>query len=267
MNVPSAEYKARYIQDKLQAAARQHNVRILLALESGSRAWGFPSSDSDYDVRMIYARNMQEYLSIEQQRDVIETDLVDDAFLGVPLDLNGWDLRKTLQLALKSNAVVVEWLVSPIIYMSDSVVVTKLLQFASSVADLDTFQYHYDHLARHAWEDIIQSSGSVKLKKYFYVLRPAIALAWIRRFGKVPPMNIAQMMADLELPENVSNVIKRLIEEKAAATEADLTARQDCLDEFLAKILAGNTLEKPGRTEIGHDKLDAANRLFLEIIR
>lgn len=267
MNVPSIEEKTRYIQDKLQDAARRHNVRILLAIESGSRAWGFPSADSDYDVRMIYARNTQDYLAIEQKRDVIETDLVDDAFLGVPLDLNGWDLRKTLQLALKSNAVVVEWLVSPIVYMADSTAVAKLLQFASSIADLHAFQYHYDHLARHAWEDISQSSGPVKLKKYFYALRPALALTWIRRFGKAPPMNIAQMMAELELPENVASAIQRLIEGKAKATEADLIDRQTHIDEFLEKILTGKTLEKSGRAEIDQGKSDAANRLFLEIIR
>src|ERR1700722_1474100 len=109
----------RYIQNKLEELAQTHNIKILLAIESGSRAWGFPSKDSDYDVRFIYSRPINDYLSIELPKDVIVTEITDDPFLGVPYDASGWDIRKTLQLALKSNSVLIEWLRSPVVYMAN----------------------------------------------------------------------------------------------------------------------------------------------------
>ena len=100
-----------YIRQQLLNLATREKVRILFAIESGSRAWGFPSADSDYDVRFVYARPRSDYASIREFRDVIETPLVHDAILCVPLDLNGWDVRKALRLALHSNPVLHEWLV------------------------------------------------------------------------------------------------------------------------------------------------------------
>lgn len=79
-------------------------MRFLIAVESGSRAWGFPSPDSDYDIRFIHIHPRDWYLSLQPGRDVIERPIIDN------IDLNGWDLRKALGLLLKSNAVVSEWL-------------------------------------------------------------------------------------------------------------------------------------------------------------
>ena len=49
------------IQEKLHEIEKRENCRILLAVESGSRAWGFASPDSDYDVRFIYVRDKESY--------------------------------------------------------------------------------------------------------------------------------------------------------------------------------------------------------------
>ncbi len=99
------------VEARLAALEREHEVRVLYAVESGSRAWGFPSPDSDFDIRFIYAHEPEWYLSVLEGRDVLETPLDD---LG--LDVSGWDLRKTLRLFLKSNPALYEWLVSPIVY-------------------------------------------------------------------------------------------------------------------------------------------------------
>ena len=72
--------------NRLQELEAENNVKILYACESGSRAWGFPSATSDYDVRFIYLRPVEWYLSIEQKRDVIEYPVEND------LDISGWDL-------------------------------------------------------------------------------------------------------------------------------------------------------------------------------
>ena len=98
------------IQTQLRRIEEEENIKILLAVESGSRAWGFASPDSDYDVRFIYIRRMEDYLKLEKVRDVIELPM-DDV-----LDMNGWDLQKTLRLLYKSNPTLFEWFSSPIVY-------------------------------------------------------------------------------------------------------------------------------------------------------
>ena len=98
------------IRSMLADVEASEDVRICLAVESGSRAWGFPSADSDYDVRFIYVRHPDSYLSIEDVRDVIERPLTDN------IDLSGWDIRKALHLFRKSNPPLLEWLQSPMVY-------------------------------------------------------------------------------------------------------------------------------------------------------
>src|SRR5580698_6695076 len=109
-----AEGAVTAIDARLADIARDHGVSIPLAIESGSRAWGFPSPDSDYDCRFVFVRPVNQYLSPWQQRDVIETPLEGD------LDVSGWDLAKAIKLLLKGNAVIIEWLTSPIVYDGDA---------------------------------------------------------------------------------------------------------------------------------------------------
>ena len=142
----------------LAAVEREEGVRILLAIESGSRAWGFPSQDSDYDVRFIFVRPLADYLRVSPPRDVIERP-IDDL-----LDLGGWDLRKALGLAVRSNAVVGEWLSSPVVYRSDPSIVIRLQALAHQAAHLPALAYHYDRLPRNAWT---AGDGEIRLKSYF----------------------------------------------------------------------------------------------------
>jgi uncharacterized protein len=116
MAIPTSESKNRpmTILDEIQACLsdieKTHQVKIIYSCESGSRAWGFPSADSDYDVRFLYLHPVDWYLSIEDKRDVIEVPIKNK------LDITGWDLRKALQLFRKSNPPLLEWLGSPIVY-------------------------------------------------------------------------------------------------------------------------------------------------------
>ena len=98
------------IKEKLSEIEEKHNVKIIYACESGSRAWGFASPDSDYDVRFVYVRDVRDYLRLERIRDVIEYELNDI------YDINGWDIKKLLLLLAKSNPVIFEWADSPVVY-------------------------------------------------------------------------------------------------------------------------------------------------------
>jgi uncharacterized protein len=144
------------IQAELNAIEREEAVRIPLAVESGSRAWGFPSTDSDYDVRFLYVRPIEAYLTVTPPRDVIERPI------DATLDVNGWDLRKALQLMLRSNAVLIEWLTSPVRYRNwDGA--DELLALACSAASLTSLTYHYQHQAQRSFEAVGEGT-SARLK-------------------------------------------------------------------------------------------------------
>jgi len=150
---------------------QEHDVVILQAIESGSRAWGFPSPDSDYDVRFIYAHPKDWYLQLIEEQDVIELPINDE------LDIAGWDLRKALNLANKGNAVVQEWMISPIVYQQSGSYagMSKLIENAFN--PIATY-HHYRSMAKKAYADIEQSEQK-KLKRFFYFARATLSAQWI----------------------------------------------------------------------------------------
>ena len=180
------------IQARLDGVERDHRVRVLWAVESGSRAWGFPSPDSDYDCRFFYVRRHDDYLSPWRPRDVIETPLD-----GV-LDVNGWDLIKAIRLAARSTATVLEWLRSPLVYRGQPAFAEELLDVYRNVVDHDAIRRHYLHVGRAHWKRSGAAEGErVSLKKLFYAIRPAAALHWTRTLGSpVPPMNLLEQLEE-----------------------------------------------------------------------
>jgi predicted nucleotidyltransferase len=203
------------IDARLESIRRDEEVAILLAIESGSRAWGFPSPDSDYDCRFIFLRRRDDYLSLFPRRDVIETPLEGD------MDVNGWDLAKALRLLLKGNAVVIEWLTSPIVYAGDAGFRTECLALANAVAERTLVARHYLHLGERQRHAYFADGKTVPLKKLFYALRPAAALRWLRLHPEqaVAPMNFQQLMRESEVPAPVAAIVSDLVARKAVTRE------------------------------------------------
>jgi uncharacterized protein len=199
------------IDARLVGVAAEHDVTIPWAIESGSRAWGFPSPDSDYDCRFIYISRAERYLSLWPARDVIETPL-DKIF-----DVNGWDLAKALQLLVKGNATPVEWLRSPIVYSGDARFRDELLEVAARVIDPVLLQRHYLHVGHHQWSGL---GDSMALKKVFYSLRPATSLRWLRvNAGGIPPMDLSTLLSESDAPDAVVREAGELIALKAVTHE------------------------------------------------
>jgi hypothetical protein len=238
------ELRAR-IQAELDAIEREETVELLLAVESGSRAWGFPSRDSDYDVRFLYVRPIESYLVVTPPRDVIERPV--DAVL----DVNGWDLRKALQLMLRSNAVLIEWLTSPVHYR-DWHQADDLLALARSAANLTTLTYHYQHQARRSFDAVGNGCETARVKSYCYALRSALAIAWIRQRKEPPPMDVGTLMACVSLPEELVEQFRDVIARKAVAKEDALMPRSATFDAFIADALSTPVSEAavPARKEI-----------------
>lgn len=216
-SIPSGmdEEKVARIDAAVERIAGDHDVAIGLAVESGSRAWGFPSPDSDYDCRFVFIRPLAHYLTPWPRRDVIELPLVDD------LDVNGWDLAKALKLLMKGNAVIIEWLTSPIVYRGDEVFRSSFLALARAVADRDLVMRHYLHLGEEFRRRHLSDPPAVILKKLFYAVRPAAAIRWLARHPSeaVAPMHFPTLLAESDLPNDVSAIVADLLERKATTRE------------------------------------------------
>jgi uncharacterized protein len=201
---------------RLADVRREHGVAVPWAIESGSRAWGFPSPDSDYDCRFIFVRPRAAYVDPWPARDVIETPL--DAVL----DVNGWDLVKAVRLAVKGNATVAEWLRSPFAYDGDQDFRDGLLELFDAVADRGRIGRHYLHVGRDHWEQSGAGSGEdVALKRVFYAVRPAAVLRWLAGHPDQasPPMNLRDLLDQAPPPDDVREAIDALVEAKATTRE------------------------------------------------
>ncbi len=188
---------------------------MLLAVESGSRAWGFPSPDSDYDCRFIYARPREAYLALYPPRDVIEFPLEG------ALDVNGWDLAKALRLLLKGNAVVIEWLTSPFVYAGKDSFRQQALALAQQVARPHAVARHYLHLGERQRRTYFAEARAIEIKKLFYALRPALALRWLRMHPgmAVAPMHFPTLVAQSDLPASITGIVDDLLARKAVTRE------------------------------------------------
>lgn len=224
------------MQEQIQAAltdlSRTRDVRVLYACESGSRAWGFASPDSDYDVRFFYVHPRDWYLSIDPGRDVIEAMLPGD------LDLAGWDLRKTLGLLRKSNPALIEWLRSPIVYAQDQTFMDELRELAAGWLSLQRCFRHYLHMAEGNWLAYLLRE-TVLHKKYLYVLRPVLAARWIEQFQEPAPMEFPTLMRvcpDAPLTEAIEELLRIKMSSSEMASGALIPVLHRFLEAELTRL-------------------------------
>ncbi len=238
-----------------------NEVRILLAVESGSRAWGFHSPDSDYDARFIYVRSEDAYLSLEQPRDVIEAP-IDGLF-----DVNGWDLGKALRLMIKGNSVVHEWLASPHVYFAFEKFAEALSPVARAWRNAYADAYHYHGLLSTQRARFITGREQVNLKKYFYVVRPALALQWLQERSDPPPMDLPSLLAGVDLPTAAANALEQLRAAKRSSSEMGVGSRIPDLDNYI-EAQAQWGMEAKGRPPAPNpDLLHRTNSLFRAAVR
>jgi len=246
------------IKQKLLELEQSENIKICYACESGSRAWGFPSPDSDFDVRFIYTRPLNQYLSITEMPDTV----------GLPvneiLDIGGWDLKKSLKLFLKSNAPLYEWLQSPIIYYQSETFLNELQQLMPQYFSLRAGGNHYLSMAYNTLRDDLQKE-EVKLKRYFYALRPALACLWIIKKQTLPPMEF-EKLRELITTEEIQKGIEELMRIKVIADEKATIAPVPLLNDWLADILNYCSEQVP-LLPILIQKPDALDQLFRKYIK
>lgn len=248
------------IQLRIDAAEREHNVKVLYAVESGSRAWGFASPNSDYDVRFIYAHPKDWYVAVdlEEKRDVIEYPIVDE------IDISGWDVRKALRLFKKSNPSFVEWLHSSIVYRDDGIFADTAREILASSYSIDKGIYHYRSMAKTNYRGYLRKP-MVPLKKYFYVLRPLLSILWMEKEGIPAPIEFDTLRVLVKSDAELNDAITALIERKKLALEKEIAPAVPVINEFIISQL--DRLESYSGTELGKSfDYGALNNLFHRVI-
>lgn len=234
---------------KLQAVEAEHGVRVLYACESGSRGWGFASPDSDYDVRFVFVRPAKEYLRVTPARDVIEE------VPGPVFDVNGWDVRKALQLLAKGNATLVEWLSSPVVYRQDDSFVQRLRNVAPAVYQPIRSFHHYFAMGRGNFREYLQGE-QVRAKKYLYVLRPLLAAKWVLERPEAPPMAFESLVRELVVDPVVRQDIEELLILKRRSGEQEWLPARPQLNAYLSGLMAELAEASPGEGRCDLTRLD-----------
>jgi hypothetical protein len=247
------------ILSKLSKIEKEEDVKILYAVESGSRAWGFPSKDSDYDVRFIYLRPVEWYLSIDKRRDVLEYPI------NNKLDISGWDLKKALYLFKKSNPALIEWLSSSIVYFERYSAINKLRELNDKYFSIKSSIYHYLNMARGNYKDYLQKD-EVKIKKYFYVLRPILACKWLEANKTVAPMDFEELLDSQISDMELHNEIKKLLKKKRAGEELDIEAKIDIINEFIEGEIAYYEEYAKNAEDIKSVSYKELNKLFRDTL-
>lgn len=245
------------IEEKLREIEKAEDVGIIFCAESGSRAWGFASPDSDCDVRFVYVRRPEEYLRLEPVRDVIEWQLDET------LDINGWDIQKALRLLYKSNPTIFEWDSSPIIYRQTAEW-ERLRGIMGGYFDPSVSARHYISLAKKNC-DLCRAEGNIKLKKYLYCLRSLLACGYIVNRCAPPPVLFSELVR-AELDPLLIRDIEDILHIKANAPETQYIAPPSALDDYIAARL--KYLDKAVNALSAKDKdISALDNIFLEILK
>lgn len=247
------------IQAALDEIEREFDVRVLYAAESGSRAWGFASPDSDFDVRFVYAHKHDWYVSVFDQRDVIERMLPGD------LDVSGWELRKSLRLSSRCNLAFNEWFDSPIVYRQDPSFVLDIQQVVTSCFQPARALFHYLSMARGTYADHLESE-QVRIKKLFYFLRPILACRWIEHARSQPPTRFAALVAAPWVSDEERSWIADIEARKAITREGGLESVPDFLRQWMLQAMEhfqATGHQWAERSDVDHGLLDTTLRRWV----
>jgi predicted nucleotidyltransferase len=213
------------IREKCRAIEEKHRIRILFAVENGSRAWNLESKDSDFDVRFVFTRTAKEYLRLQTSEDVI-SHAYDQAGSEVPqegcvIDMVGFDLYKFCRLLLRSNPTVVEWIRSPIIYYGDRD--GTLLDFVEHHLHMTALYHHYRSMCRENYQKYLHSAvRRPTYKNYLYSLRGLLCALYVRDRHQAPPSDFLLVMnAMTQVPAAVMEKLREVIDHKKQVRECD----------------------------------------------
>jgi len=239
------------ILSKISQIEKEHNVRIIWAIESGSRAWGFESEDSDYDIRCMHMGKKRDYLGLFQPLSQINLSEGE-------LDIESWDIRKFSELTLKSNPQIAEWLRSPIIYR-DSEIRKNFKKLFDNGCSLAYLRDHYLRMAKQNYHKYMGIGLSHSCKKYLYVLRAIACAEYIKKENKLPPLPYKEVIH--YLPPEIRNFFEKCVIKKNSTENAKITS-----DERVSKFIESFVHKDTPKKAYEFSKTKELNNYLIETI-
>ena len=240
--------------NKLNVIEQKEHVKIIYAVESGSRAWGFESTDSDYDVRFIYVRDKKEYLCLDEKSDVIQLP-IDEVF-----DVSGWDIKKALKLLYKSNPSLLEWFASPIVY-KETIEASYIREVIPIYFSQKKLYCHYQRMTKTSLK--YMNNEKVPVKKYLYILRCILSSQYIVNDKKQPPIEIEKLI-ECELPSELREDMNKLLMIKKNSNEKKYVDHISSLDDYILSRLGERDLSSFVDGESSREPLNEVFRKVIE---
>jgi len=207
-----------------------YNIDILFAIESGSRLWRMNSSDSDYDVRLVYKYPISDYLRIHNRRGVINKT-VDD------IDIVGFDLYKFIRLLINSNPSIIEWLNSDIVYIDDNYSKEFLSNFITDNFNPIALFHHYRSMCKNNYLSYLKSSRQLTYKKYLYAMRGLVNAKWVAQKMSIPPIRFIDAVKEVQLDDDVRNKIFEVIDIKKDGCEGTYISKLHLFENYIEDFL------------------------------
>jgi len=246
---------------------KEKNIKILFAVENGSRAWRMDSKDSDYDVRFVFVRPLSEYIQINKPGEVIDAAFDKDgkpcSAEGAFIDMSGFDVFKYVKMLSSSNPTTIEWLMSDIVYYGKQNKIFK--KFAVENFNKISLYHHYKSMCRNNYLKYLKSGNLITYKKYLYAYRGLINAKWVVHKKTVPPIIFSDALKDMRsiIPDSILNKLNEIINLKAQGKEKDIIQNIVEMDNYIEGFLKDDS-EAPA--EKTHATLTNLNEELRKII-
>lgn len=252
------------INSKLSQIEKENEIKIILAVESGSRAWGMNSANSDHDIRFIYVHNRDWYVSLFDKSDNIQIK-PDNIY-----DIHGWDIKKFLLLMMKSNTSSFEWLSSPISYIRDNVIIDELISISKNYFKPSTVCWNYYGLANSTL-DTLRKIPYNPIKDYLYILRAFSNINYIDKYSVMPPMSFKTCLFSIDIPDDIRKIILYLINSRLTQSDVKtITSKRklDILDKYIEEQMTiwDDKLDNMTYKKTSNDYKNELDNLFRKII-
>jgi predicted nucleotidyltransferase len=204
--------------EQLRATVEQQPYPLLFATVSGAHLYGFPSPDSDYDLRGVHVLPLCEVIRLKPSRE-LETLSVSVEVEGLEMDLVTHDVRKFFNLLLKKNGYVLEQLYSPLVVLTTPE--HEELKAIARHAITRHHSHHYLGFSASQWR-LFNKQSPRRVKPLLYVYRVLLTGIHLMRSGEVEA-NLVRLNQELKLP-HVDELVQRKLSgpEKSALREADV---------------------------------------------
>lgn len=226
----------------------KNNIKILFAVENGSRAWRMASQDSDYDVRFVFARPLNEYIQINQPEEIInayfDKKINQCKQKNALIDIVGFDVFKFAKLLSSSNPSMIEWLTTDIVYYGKQNKAFK--DFAKKNFNKASLYFHYKSMCRNNYIKYLKSKDKVTYKKYLYAYRGLINAKYIVYKKSIPPIIFASALKQMKniIPSKILRKLNQIIRLKSDGKENDIIQNIVEMDDYIEEFL-DNEKESP----------------------